>query len=721
MPKKKPSLRESLGDDSCAAIAVDKLTAEQATVELERLAAAIAHHDRLYHEQDAPEISDAEYDELRRRNEAIEAVFPELIRADSPSQRVGAEPAAGFGKVRHKVPMLSLGNAFETADVEEFLARIARFLGLAREEAVEIMAEPKIDGLSCALRYEKGRLVQGATRGDGTTGEDITANVRTIDDLPKQLKGKGWPNLLEVRGEVYMSRRAFMDLNARQATAGDKIFANPRNAAAGSLRQLDPKVTAARPLHFFAYSWGELSDDAPKVLGQTVKEVRQSFHRWGFTLNEPARLCRGLDDLLGFYNEIMAERPQLPFDIDGVVYKVNRLDLQHRLGFVSRAPRWAIAHKFPAEQAQTILREITIQVGRTGALTPVANLEPISVGGVVVARATLHNEDEIARKDIREGDHIVIQRAGDVIPQVVEVVKHAEDSVPYVFPTRCPVCKSKAEREEGEAVRRCTGGLICKAQNYERLRHFVSRDAFDIEGLGGKHIQAFLDDGLIKTPGDIFRLVDHEADISQREGWGAQSASKLVKAIETRRTISLDRFIYALGIRQVGQATAKLLARSYGDFAAWRRAMRAAYEERSKAPEARKPAEVGEHYAELCNIEGIGMSVADDLVYFFGEKHNLDILDDLEEELTIEAIEAPAASGSPVAGKTVVFTGTLETMTRSEAKARAESLGAKVAGSVSKKTDYVVVGADAGSKAKKAEELGVETLTEQEWRELIGS
>src|SRR3546814_134622 len=439
---------------------------------------------------------------------------------------------------------------------------------------------------------------------------DWSSDVCSSDLL---LKGKGWPDLLEVRGEVYMSRRAFMALNARQAEAGDKIFANPRNAAAGSLRQLDPKITASRPLHFFAYSWGALSGDAAKLLGGTMQEVRDSFRRWGFTLNEPARLCRGPDALLAYYNDIMAQRPELPFDIDGVVYKVNRLDLQSRLGFVSRAPRWAIAHKFAAEQAQTILKEITIQVGRTGALTPVANLEPISVGGVVVARATLHNEDEIARKDIREGDHVVIQRAGDVIPQVVEVVKEKrpKDSKPYVFPDHCPVCGSKAEREEGEVVRRCTGGLICKAQSYERLRHFVSRDAFDIEGLGGKHIQAFLDDGLIATPGDIFRLVAHEAGIAEREGWGPQSAAKLVKAIQDRATIGLDRFIYALGIRQVGQATAKLLARSYGDLESWREAMRVAYQERNKAPEARKPSEVGEHYAELCNIEGIGMSVAD--------------------------------------------------------------------------------------------------------------
>ncbi len=699
---------------------VDDLSEPQAASELARLAKVIAHHDKLYHEHDAPMISDADYDALRRRNEAIEQRFPELVRDDSPSKRVGAAPAAGFGKVRHKVPMLSLGNAFETEDVAEFLARIARFLGLAKEDAVDIMAEPKIDGLSCALRYEQGKLVQGATRGDGTTGEDITANVRTIEDLPKDLKGKGWPEVLEVRGEVYMSRQAFMDLNARQEAAGEKIFANPRNAAAGSLRQLNPEITASRPLHFFAYTWGEISGEPAAVLGKTMEEVRASFHKWGFSLNEPSRRCKGLDELMAFYQHIMAERPQLPFDIDGVVYKVDRLDLQQRLGFVSRAPRWAIAHKFPAEQAQTILNDITIQVGRTGALTPVANLEPISVGGVVVSRATLHNEDEIARKGIRVGDRVVVQRAGDVIPQVVEVVEHAKGSKPYVFPDHCPVCGSKAEHEEGEVVRRCTGGLICKAQNYERLRHFVSRNAFDIEGLGGKHIQAFLDDDLIKTPGDIFRLRDHRDDIAQREGWGPQSAANLMKAIEDRRTIGLDRFIYALGIRQVGQATAKLLARSYGTLDAWRDAMTAAYDERQKHPEARKPEDIGEHYAELCNIEGIGMSVADDLAFFFGEDHNLTVLTDLQDELTIAKVEAPTTSGSPVAGKTVVFTGTLETMTRSEAKARAESLGAKVAGSVSKKTDYVVVGADAGSKAKKAAELGVETLTEQAWRELIG-
>ncbi|NIA68635.1 NAD-dependent DNA ligase LigA [Pelagibius litoralis] len=697
---------------------VESLSAEEATGELARLAALIAQHDRLYHEKDAPMISDADYDALRRRNEAIEAHFPELMRADSPSLRVGAAPAAGFGKVQHAVPMLSLGNAFAPEDVGEFLARIARFLGLDKDAPLEVMAEPKIDGLSCALRYEGGKLVQGATRGDGTTGEEITANVRTIADLPQQLKGKGWPDVLEVRGEVYMSRHDFAALNERQEAAGGKIFANPRNAAAGSLRQLDPKITAERPLHFFGYAWGQIS--AP--LGATMMEARGQLESWGFTLNEPSALCRGLDDLLAYYEKIMAGRAELPFEIDGVVYKVNRLDLQERLGFVSRAPRWAIAHKFPAEQAETRLNAITIQVGRTGALTPVANLEPISVGGVVVARATLHNEDEIARKDVREGDHVIIQRAGDVIPQVVTAViaKRPKDSKPYVFPDHCPVCGSLAIREAGEVVRRCTGGLICNAQIVERLKHFVSRNAFDIEGLGGKHIEAFWQEGLVKSPADIFRLHDQEEAIGEREGWGKLSAKNLVAAIEARRTIGLDRLIFALGIRQIGEATAKLLARSYGDFAGLRAAMIAAQAERAAAPEARKPEEVGEHYAELCNIEGIGMAMADDLVGFFGEPHNLTVLDDLAAALTIEAVAAPATSDSPVAGKTVVFTGSLQTMTRSEAKAKAETLGAKVAGSVSKKTDYVVIGADAGSKAKKAEALGLTMLSEEEWQALIG-
>ncbi len=698
---------------------VEDLTAEEATAELARLAALIAQHDRLYHEQDAPMISDAGYDALRRRNESIEARFPDLQRADSPSLKVGAAPAAGFGKVQHSIPMLSLGNAFAPEDVDEFLARIRRFLGLDEGEALEVMAEPKIDGLSCALRYEDGKLVQGATRGDGTTGEEITANVRTIADLPQKLRGKGWPEVLEVRGEVYMSRHDFAALNERQEEAGAKLFANPRNAAAGSLRQLDPKITAERPLHFFGYAWGQIS--AP--LGATVTEVRSRLQSWGFSLNEPSALCGGRDDLLAYYEKIMAERAELPFEIDGVVYKVNRLDLQERLGFVSRAPRWAIAHKFPAERAETRLNAITIQVGRTGALTPVANLEPISVGGVVVARATLHNEDEIGRKDVREGDHVIIQRAGDVIPQVVSAVlaKRPKNSKPYVFPTTCPCpLATPVVRPKGEVVARCSGGLECPHQQVRRLMHFVSRNAFDIEGLGVENIQEFWDAGLIKAPADIFRLGNYREAILERERWAAQSVANLLQAIEDRRRIGLDRFVYALGIRQIGEATAKLLARSYGNFAGLRAAMIAAQKERAATPEARKPEEVGETYAELCNIEGIGMAMADDLVGFFGEAHNLAVLDDLAGELTIEAVAAPDTSDSPVAGKTVVFTGSLQTMTRSEAKAKAETLGAKVAGSVSKKTDYVVIGADAGSKAKKAEALGLTMLSEEEWKTLIG-
>ena len=685
----------------------EALTRKQAAAELERLAEAIAHHDRLYHQQDAPEISDADYDALRRRNEAIEARFPDLIRDDSPSRRVGAAPAAGFAKVRHAVPMLSLSNSFSDEEVADFLARIRRFLGLSEEEEVAVLAEAKIDGLSCALRYENGRLARGATRGDGTTGEDITANVRTLDDVPIRLRGKGWPDLLEVRGEVFIRRSDFARLNEQQEAAGEKIFANPRNAAAGSLRLLDASITAARPLHFLAYHWGELS--AP--IGKSLSEARRNLDDWGFAVNEPARLCRNLDELLQTYRTIMAERAQIPHDIDGVVYKVDRLDLQERLGFVSRAPRWATAHKFPAEQAETILHKITIQVGRTGALTPVANLEPITVGGVVVSRATLHNEDEIKRKDVREGDSVVVQRAGDVIPQVVSVdlAKRPKGSKPYVFPETCPVCGSHAAREPGEAVRRCTGGLICAAQAVERLKHFVGRTAFDIEGLGSKHIEAFWQDGLLKAPGDIFRLPDHESEIAEREGWGAQSAANLAKAIEERRRIGLDRVIYALGIRQVGEATARLLARHYGTLADWRAAMASASD-----PE-------GEAYADLINIDGIGPSVAADILAFIDEPHNQEVLDHLDALLEIEAVAAPSSSDSPVAGKTVVFTGTLTAMTRPEAKVRAEALGAKVAGSVSKKTDYVVVGADAGSKARKAEELGVTILSEEAWLEMIGA
>ncbi len=704
--------------ETLAKIPVENLTEAQAAAELSRLAEAIRYHDTLYHQQDAPEISDADYDALRRRNDAIEAHFPALVRDDSPSRSVGAAPVTGFAKVTHRVPMLSLSNAFAAEDVADFLGRIRRFLGLEDSEPVDVVAEAKIDGLSMSLLYEDGRLVTGATRGDGAVGEDVTANVRTIKGLPESLKGAA-PKVIEVRGEVFMRRDDFHALNARLAEAEKaKTFKNPRNAAAGSLRQKDPKMTAERPLHFLAYAWGETSEP----LGETQWQARDRLAGWGFEINEPARLCHSLEEILAFYDWVQGERAELPHDIDGIVYKVDRLDWQNRLGVAGRAPRWATAHKFPAEQAETLLREISIQVGRTGALTPVANLEPITVGGVVVSRATLHNEDEIKRKDIREGDHVIIQRAGDVIPQVVSVVeaKRRKGSKPFAFPTTCPCpLATPVVRPEGEAVARCSGGLDCPYQQVRRLMHFVSRDAFDIEGLGVENIQEFWDAGLIEAPADIFRLKDSREEILDRERWAEQSVANLLQAIEDRRRIGLDRFIYALGIRQVGQSTGKLLARTYGELEAWQAAMIQAAEERAAAPEAKKPAEVGEAYAELCGIEGIGMSMADDIGAFFRDPQHRAMVEDLAAELEVEAIAA-AVTDSPVAGKTVVFTGTLETMTRSEAKARAEALGAKVSGSVSKKTDIVVAGPGAGSKAKKAAELGIETLSEEEWLEKIG-
>ena len=690
---------------------IDTLTEEEARDELARLAAAISHHDRLYYAHDMPEISDAEYDELRRRNQAIEAQFPELIRSDSPSRRVGVTPSSGFAKVTHSVPMLSLENAFAEEDVRDFFAGVRNFFrrpeDVARvaEDAIEIMAEPKIDGLSAAVRYERGRLVLGATRGDGITGEEVTANLRTLSTIPAMLAGGGWPDIVEIRGEVYMEREGFFAVNAEREAAGEPVFANPRNVAAGSLRQLDPSVTARRPLKFFAYAWGEAS--AP--FAATHAEALARFREWGFTVSDHARLCHGVDDILAHYRYIGEHRAELPYDIDGVVYKVNDLALQNRLGMVSRAPRWALAHKFPAQQAQTLLRDITIQVGRQGSLTPVAALEPITVGGVVVQRATLHNEDEIARKDVRVGDTVIIQRAGDVIPQIVSVVldRRPADAAPYQFPDHCPICGSLAVREEGMAARRCTGGLICKAQAVERLKHFVARDCFDIEGLGAKHIAEFWQDGLIRQPGDIFRL---KADIlAKRDGWGDVSAAKAIAAIAERRRITLDRFINALGIPQVGQATARLLARHYRSLADWRREMEAA-----RDPE--DPAHAG-----LLDVHGIGADMAADIIGFFAEPHNRAILDDLADEVTVLDYAAPARrASSPLAGKTIVFTGGLETMSRSEAKARAEALGANVASSVSSKTDYVVIGADAGSKATRAASLGVTTLDEAAWLELAG-
>lgn len=688
-------------------VPIERLDETQAVEELAALAAEMAAHDRAYYQDDAPVVSDAEYDALKQRNAAIEARFPGLVRDDSPSTRVGAPPAAGFAKVVHSRPMLSLDNAFTEIDLVEFVDGVRRFLKELRDDptsSLEMMAEPKIDGLSIALRYEKGRFAVGATRGDGTTGEDVTANLQMLKNVPKTIAGA--PDVFEVRGEVYMTRDDFAAMNERQRQAGAKVFANPRNAAAGSLRQLDASITASRPLRFFAYAWGELSEP----IADTHQHFLDRLRGFGFPVNPKAKLCRDTREMLAFYRELTAERASLPYDIDGVVFKVNRLDWQERLGFVSRAPRWAIAQKFEAEKAQTRVREIRIQVGRTGTLTPVAELEPVTVGGVVVSRATLHNEDEIARKDIRVGDQVLIQRAGDVIPQVVAVVtdKRPADSRPFVFPDRCPECDSLAVREEGEAARRCTGGLICPAQAVERLRHFVSRDAFDIEGLGGKHIAAFWKDGLIGRPGDIFRLRTHAAVIRDREGWGSRSTDNLLQAIDAKRTVTLDRFIYALGIRQIGQATAKRLARHYRTLDAWRSAMQAASDTTSEAR------------AELVNIDSIGPSVADDLVAFFAESHNREVLDDLAQEVTVEPYTTRVVATSAVAGKTVVFTGTLESLTRSEAKARAETLGAQVAGSVSKKTDYVIVGADAGSKATKARDLGVTVLNEAEWLRLIG-
>lgn len=700
--------------------AADQLTETEAREELARLAAEIAEHDRRYYQDDAPVVSDAEYDALRQRNAAIEARFPALVRDDSPSRRVGAAPTEKFAKVVHARPMLSLDNAFCDDDVVEFVARIRRFLGLAEDDPVALTAEPKIDGLSASLRYEAGRLAIGATRGDGTEGENITENLRTIGDIPETLAGDDWPEVLEVRGEVYMAKSAFQAMNAAQAEAGGKLFANPRNAAAGSARQLDPSITASRPLSFFAYGWGEVSS----LPAGEQWQVLEAFKRWGFVINPLARLCPAVDDALAHYRAIEAERATLDYDIDGVVYKVDRLDWQHRLGTVSRAPRWAVAHKFPAEKARTILRDIDIQVGRTGALTPVAKLEPVTVGGVVVSNASLHNADEIARLDARIGDTVVIQRAGDVIPQILQVVaeKRPADAAPYVFPDHCPECGSLAVREGDDVATRCTGGLICPAQRARRLMHFVSRDAFDIEGLGEKQVLAFLDRGWIAEPADIFRLEEKNSDadepMQQWDGFGELSVSNLFAAIDARRTIALDRLLFALGIRHVGQTTARLLAYTYGTLEAFLEAMTAAAEDSSGDSSGDSGDEPGDARQDLLAIDGIGPKVAEAVVDFFREPHNRQLVDDLRAMLTVEAVDRPA-DASPVAGKTVVFTGTLERMTRHEAKARAEALGAKVAGSVSRKTDYLVAGPGAGSKLKKATELGVAVLDEQQWLDLI--
>ncbi len=682
---------------------VADLTESEAQEELAQLAESIAAADRAYHERDAPDLTDADYDALRRRNAEIEARFPNLVRADSPSKRVGGAPSGGFAKVRHQVPMLSLGNAFTPEDFSEFCDRARRFLGL--KDALAFVAEPKIDGLSISLTYEDGVFVRGATRGDGSEGEDVTANLRTMDAVPNRLHGNA-PARIEIRGEVFMTKADFLALNAAQEAAGGKIFANPRNAAAGSLRQLDSRITAGRRLSLFAYAMGQAS----ARVAATHWGYLERLKAWGFTVNPLSQLLATEGDAASFQARIGAERAGLAYDIDGVVYKIDDLTLQERLGYVGREPRWAIAWKFPAERATTLLLDIGIQVGRTGALTPVAQLQPVNVGGVLVTRATLHNEDEIKRKDVRVGDTVVLQRAGDVIPQIVAVVLESrpDGTVEYVFPDTCPVCGSAAVRPPGEVVKRCTGGLICAAQVEERLVHFVSRAAFDIDGLGEKTVREFHADGLLKGPADIFALPAHEAEIAAREGWGELSARNLSRAIRARLHIPLARFIYALGIRRIGEANAKLLARHYGSFDNWRAQMTAAVAIGSDAR------------IDLSSIIGIGQAIAEELVEFFAEPRNLATLDELAALLEIEDAAPPAAAEGELAGKLIVFTGSLATMSRPEAKAMAERLGAKVSDSVSKRTDVVVVGEDAGSKAKKAAELGIRTLTEAEWRALAG-
>ncbi len=777
---------------------IEDLTEKQAKAEWARLAEEIRSADQAYYQDDAPELTDADYDALRQRLQAIEERFPELATEDSPTQNVGAAPAGGFGKIQHLKPMLSLDNLFDEEEAEDFLGRIRRFLGLGADEVVAFTAEPKIDGLSCSLLYEDGKLVRAATRGDGRIGEDVTANVRTIDGIPDKLKGKGWPTRIEVRGEIYMSHEDFAALNEREEAAGRKTFANPRNAAAGSLRQLDAEITRSRPLRFFAYAWGDVSEP----FAETQWDAVQAFGKWGLPLNPEMTRAETLGELIKAYRAIEAQRASLGYDIDGVVYKVDRLDWQERLGFVSRSPRWAAAHKFPAEQAMTQLLEIDIQVGRTGKLAPVARLAPVTVGGVVVSNATLHNEDEIERKGVWLKDWVIVQRAGDVIPQIVSVVmdKRPKDAEPFRFPDTCPACGSSAVREgageDMDADRRCTGGLICPAQAKERLKHFVSRRAFDIEGLGAKQVELFQDKGVVRAPQDIFNLEARIAEaglppLHEWEGFGETSATNLLEAIEKARVQPFARFLNALGVRHVGETSSQMIARNFGSFEALQDAMSKAEGERPNDAYRRlesvprlgaaamnalldaaddlpaKPpmslddsleghiiaaqvkglnktavkalaaeyadwdvfrAEVqtarkgrpGDGFAAIAAIDGLGEAAAEALVDFFAEPHNRDMIAALLEKVTVEPFEDVSSAGSPVSGKTVVFTGTLETMTRDEAKSQAQAMGAKVSGSVSKKTDYLVAGPGAGSKLANAEKLGVTVLTEAEWRKLIG-
>lgn len=687
---------------------VSALTDLEAAAELAFLAKRMAELDKAYYQADDPLVSDAEYDALKRRNEAIEARFPHLVRADSPSKKVGAKASEDFAKVTHSVPMLSLGNIFSTDEIFEFSNRIRRFLGLDDDAELAFMAEPKLDGLSFSALYVNGEFVRGATRGDGSVGEDITENLKQIKDLPLKLVGNDIPERLDIRGEVIMNKADFFALNDEQTAAGKKPFANPRNAAAGSLRQLDPRITGRRRLSLFGYTFGETSAEPWDSQDAFLQKIRS----WGFPVNPEVRLCKTAQELADFFENLADKRPNLPYDIDGAVYKVNRRDWQERLGFVARAPRWAIAHKFPAEQAQTKLENIRIQVGRTGALTPVADLTPVNVGGVMVSHATLHNEDELKRKDIRIGDTVVIQRAGDVIPQVVRVVleKRPADSVPFEFPTVCPVCGAHVVRDPDEAVQRCSGGLVCPAQAVESLKHFVSRDALNIEGLGAKNMAFFFDRGWIKTPSDVFTLESRVgADIRKLDGWGEKSADNLFAAIrKVAAATPMEKFLFALGIREVGQATARLLAAHYLTMPAFLEQTALAQDRESDA------------YKELLSIESIGDVIACEILDFTAEEHNRTEIDKLLNLMTVTAF-VPVENDSPLAGKTVVFTGSLETMTRSEAKAKAQSAGAKVAGSVSKKTDYVVLGADAGSKAQKAAELGITVLSEAEFTELCNN
>ncbi len=694
-------------------IDVDALNEKQAKAEHVRLEAEIKTHDKSYYQKDAPTVSDAEYDTLRRRYETIEARFPQLRTLESLSLRVGSAPARGFAKVRHAVPMLSLANAFAPEEVADFVGRIRRFLKLGEEEKLAFTAEPKIDGLSMTLRYERGTLVTAATRGDGAEGEDVTANIKTLKEIPHRLKGKNFPDVCEIRGEVYMTKPDFIALNKRQAAAGDTIFANPRNSAAGSLRQKDPSITASRTLHFFAYAWGEMSAMPAKAQSGMIGWLGKI----GFKTNPLWRTCSSVEELLAFHQEIGTQRAKLDYDIDGVVYKVDRLDWQERLGFVSRTPRWAIAHKFAAEKATTVIKAIDIQVGRTGALTPIARLEPVTVGGVVVSNATLHNADEIARLDVRIGDTVTIQRAGDVIPQVLGVLpeQRPKSSEPYPFPKHCPCPLHTAIMRDATAtggegvVARCTGEFACPYQRIEHLKHFVSRRAFDIEGLGEKQIELFYERGWIKEPADIFTLEARNAELKLEkvEGFGETSVRNLFASIDARREIALERFIYALGMRHVGETTARVLARGYGSWTAFHDAC------------LKLAAGDDEVRTDMDALDQIGETVIESLNAYFAEKHNLGIVERLTAQVRVLDAERPKA-GSPVAGKTVVFTGSLEKMTRDEAKAMAERFGAKAAGSVSKKTDYLVAGPGAGSKLTKAKEAGVNVLSEDEWLQLIG-